>query len=106
MSQKMTSHQFSDRDGNPDGGCTYGPGFAIAWQRGPLGHGANREEPNGAFVETIIEAVISRLRFYQRSKFECEDNGQAIAHLEIALTRLAARYEHRIARRVEGTNKV
>jgi hypothetical protein len=32
----VTSNHFTDVDGNPAGGTTYGNGFAIGWQNGPL----------------------------------------------------------------------
>ena len=31
------SNHFTDEDGNPAGGTTFGQGFAIGWQHGPLG---------------------------------------------------------------------
>lgn len=42
-----------DADGNPAGGSLSGKGLSIEWQDGPLGRGADRKEPNGAFVETV-----------------------------------------------------
>ena len=50
MRSTVTSNHFSDGNGNPAGGTTYGNGFAIGWQNGPLGRGPDRIEPNGAFV--------------------------------------------------------
>lgn len=98
---------FSDLEGNPLGGNTYGVGFAISWQ-----HGATREQGsdtpirNGAFVEEIIEACINRLCFYQESKFRCFENQDAIEFLEKALKILNERTERRIARGIEGTHTV
>lgn len=106
MKQKFESHQFSDSNGAPAGGQTFGVGFAISWQNGPLGRGENRQEPNGAFVETIIDAAKDRLEFYQRSKFHCEENARAILHLESALEILGERTAKREQRQVEGTHAV
>ena len=106
MLAKFESKQFSDADGNPAGGHTYGTGFAIAWQNGPLGRGEERIEPNGAFVETIIAAAKDRLEFYQQSKFKCDDNVEAIDLLDCALTVLNRRTAAREARAVEGTHAV
>jgi len=64
-------HQF-DEKGRPAGGCTCGLGFCISWQDGPLGRGEDRDLPNGAFVETVIAAVVDRLEHYQRTEFACE----------------------------------
>ena len=62
---------WNDVDRNPAGGVSSGRGFAISWQNGPLGRGNDRREPNGAFVEDVIQAVIGRISFYQKSKFQC-----------------------------------
>ena len=102
----FTSHQFSDADGCPEGGVTYGAGFSISWQRGPLGRGEDRQLPNGAFVETIIGAAIDRLEFYQRSRFNCEENAQALSHLYLAIRRLQDRTKKREERQVEGTTQL
>jgi hypothetical protein len=97
------SQHWSD-DGKPAGGCTYGVGFAISWQNGPLGRGTERKEPNGAFVEDIISAVIDRMKYYQASPFACVANAATIEHLEKALAVQNARTAEREARNVEGTH--
>lgn len=102
----ITSHHFSDAEGNLGGGQTFGRGFAIAWQRGPLGRGEQRREPNGAFVEDIIRAALSRLEFYQESKFNCQENATAIQHLKAALASLESRTARREAEGTEGTHEV
>lgn len=100
------SHQFLDADGNPSGGHTFGTGFAIAWQNGPLGRGVDRAEPNGAFVEDIIEAAINRLEHFERSKFACAANAIAIDHLQRSLFALNERMAKREACGIEGTHEV
>lgn len=50
MRSPLQSHHFTDADGNPSGGTTYGNGFAIGWQNGPLG----RPIPQG--VQAKIDA--------------------------------------------------
>ena len=100
----MKSEHWNDADGNPAGGNTFGNGFAIGWQHGPLGRGVNRKEPNGAFVEEIIEAAIDRLQYYQGSRFACDANSDAIRHLAEALDHLNARTAERESRDVEGTH--
>lgn len=104
MKQPITSHQWVDMQDRPAGGMTCGTGFAISWQNGPLGRGPDRREPNGAFVETIIEAAADRLRFYQAGQFACEANQVALGHLASALAALNARTLDREARAVEGTH--
>lgn len=104
MQQGFLSEQWSDVNGNPAGGVTSGRGFTISWQNGPLGRGAERREPNGAFVEDVIAAAADRIRFYQSCKFACGDNAEALEHLEIAIKALKRRTQDRERREVEGTH--
>lgn len=99
----FTGNHFTDSEGRPEGGTTFGPGFAIGWQHGPLGRGDERQDPNGAFVETIIAAALDRLKFYQESPFACQENQQAIYHLQDALAILNQRTARREEEGVEGT---
>lgn len=106
MLNEFNSIHWIDEDGNPAGGHSTSTGVLIVWQNGPLGRGDNRREPNGAFVETVIAMVKDRIQFYQDSKFSCEENKQAIKHLEAALDILSARTKRRELAGVEGTHKV
>ncbi|KAB7752772.1 hypothetical protein [Mycolicibacterium mucogenicum] len=98
------SEHWNDTNGNPAGGTTFGRGFAIGWQNGPLGRGAERSEPNGAFVEDIIAAAADRLQYYQDSRFASKYNATALLHLDEALRALNARTADREDRDVEGTH--
>lgn len=98
-------HHKLDADGNPAGGSTFGQGFAIAWQDGPLGREGERTLANGAFVEHVIEAAINRLAFYQSTKFAHPRNAQALEHLKAAIGALQMRTVERQARGVEGTHE-
>ena len=71
----------------PAGGVSTGRGFTISWQNGPLGRGNTRQEPNGAFVEDVIQAVIERIEFYQHH-FPCQENEDALLGLYQAAQRL------------------
>lgn len=126
MRNGFSSEHWNDLEGRPAGGNTYGTGFAISWQNGPLGactcptdnveiaHAARngvhlrglceRKQPNGAFVEDVIAAAKDRIECYQRSDFANEYNAEAIVHLEAALRILNARTAAREARGVEGTH--
>lgn len=97
-----------DANGNPTGGYVRGVGLDIVWQDGPLGNGITepRQLPNGAFVETVISAVVARLEHYQASKFKCRENAIALTHLETALLWLNKRTMDRENRKVEGTHIV
>jgi hypothetical protein len=105
MLSEFFSDQWSDEKGRPAGGVSCGKGFTISWQNGPLGRGAERKEPNGAFVETIIVAAKDRLEFYQKSEFACDANAAAIKSLKEALVVLNKRTHGREARGVEGTHE-
>ena len=105
MKQAIVSTHFDDADGNPAGGTTFGPGLCIGWQHGPLGRGDKRREPNGCFVETVIVAAIDRLGHYQRSRFNCGENAEAIEHLGRALDALESRTARREEQQVEGTHE-
>lgn len=119
MKAGIRSEHWNDADGNPEGGTTFGNGFAIGWQHGPLGrhapecgdgrfpcvHGCTRRDPNGAFVEDVIEAAADRLRYYQGSRFASAYNAKALEHLEAAMAALDQRTKDREARAVEGTHK-
>lgn len=91
--------------GLPAGGTVIGTGLRIVWQNGPLGRGEQRLPPNGAFVETVIAAVIHRIQFYNESQFRCRENSLAITHLEEALHWLHARTERREREGTEGTHE-
>lgn len=105
MRSPITSNHFSDPEGNPAGGITFGNGFTIGWQHGPLGRGEQRRNPNGAFVEDIIAAAADRLKFYQSGNFPGEHNAKALAHLTDALAVLNERTADRERRSVEGANE-
>lgn len=91
-------------DGKPAGGSVRATGLSIDWQDGPLGRDADRIEPNGAFVETVIAAAIQRLEHYNSTEFRCRENSLAITHLEEALHWCQHRTAAREARGVEGTH--
>lgn len=104
MRQGHFQEHWNDANGNPAGGVSTGRGFTILWQNGPLGRGNERKEPNGAFVEDVIQAVIGRIEFYQASRFSSADNAEALDHLARAAEALDRRTKEREARAVEGTH--
>lgn len=106
MKQGHFEEHWSDTNENPAGGVSSGRGFTISWQNGPLGRGNERREPNGAFVEDVISAVIGRIEFYQSSRFNCASNDEALFHLRKAADSLDARTREREIRDVEGTHAI
>jgi hypothetical protein len=109
MLGKFIAENKLDKNGNPGGGFVSGLRLDIRWQDGPLGRGEDLEEPNGAFVETVIAAAKQRIEFYQTAsggKFSCDENAMAIHKLAEALELLDKRTRDREARQVEGTHTV
>ena len=108
MRQGHFSQDWTDDADNPAGGVASGRGFAISWQNGPLGTGDLRREPNGAFVEDVLEAVVDRMLFYQEAsggRFQCEENAQALFHIRRALAWLDSRTKNREKQGVEGLHE-
>ena len=103
--QGFKDAHFDDENDIPGGGCSFGTGFTISWQRGPLGKEGSPERlpPNGAFVEDVIDAVIARIEFYQAGKFACAENEEALINLRNAAGVLNSRTKTRKAQGVEGT---
>lgn len=104
--QPFISENFDDPEGRPAGGYVHGTGLSISWQEGPLGRVGTDEriEPNGAFVETVLEAVKQRIEYYQGS-FPCDENHEAIGYINQALDVLNSRTARRVAQNVEGTHE-
>ncbi len=106
MKAEYFQEHWLDENGNPAGGVSCGTGFTLSWQNGPLGRNDERRGPNGAFVETVLDAVIQRIEFYQASKFNCKENADALVALRQAAAHLDSRTQKREARGVEGTHAV
>ena len=105
MKQGYYSEHWKNEDGVVTGGVSTGRGFTISWQNGPLGRGEDRREPNGAFVEDVIDAARDRIQFYQDGEFSCQENKTALYHLEQAAYILDMRTKSREKRGVEGLHK-
>ncbi len=100
---------WTDADGNPEGGYSRGTGYLISWQRGPLGKVGtpDRKEPNGAFVEDIIDAVQSYLSHLMDINLYCNKEvlKSAFASLQAAADILDARTKRRTEAQTEGTHE-
>lgn len=105
MKQDFTAVNFSTLGGNPDGGTVHGLGLTINWQRGPLVFlPGEAPRANGCFVETLLQAALQRLQYYQGTRFQCQENAEAIRHLQGALTELNSRTQRRQDQGVAGTH--
>lgn len=107
MKQPFEAVNHLDPEGRPAGGHVNGTGITIRWQNGPLREQGSDTpaEPNGAFVETVIAAVIQRIEHYNSTQFRCRENSLAITKLEEALHWLDSRTQRRLAEGVEGTHQ-
>lgn len=108
--QGFYAENWVDADGNPAGGVASGRGFTISYQNGPLGRVGTdeRTEPNGAFVEDVVGAVLNRMKFYQTAsdgRFACEENAECIALLERFLEVQQSRTARRTESKTEGTHE-
>lgn len=72
----------------------------IDFQNGPI----KEFGVNGCHNEDLIAIVIDRLQHFQKGKFACYENNEALLKLEEALMWLRKRTMDREARGVEGTN--
>jgi hypothetical protein len=61
---------------------------------------------NGVANEDLLNMVLIRLRYFQTTKYACEENAQAIREIEYALASLFERTNKREERNVLGTSGV
>jgi hypothetical protein len=103
---EISSSHFTDGNRVPCGGTTYGQGFCIGWQNGPLlGLDGERIDANGAFVEDILVAAQGRIEHYQQTRFACTENALALEYIRLALDCLESRTKRRQAAGVEGSHQ-
>lgn len=72
----------------------------VLFQNGPIGEVGT----NGVTHEALLAIVIDRLQSFQDGPYTCEDNQEAMLHLDMALCALQRRTLARVARGVEGTH--
>lgn len=59
---------------------------------------------NGVTLEAVLAACGHRLEGFQSGKFACDDNQEALDHINAAIAALQRRTRNRIARGVEGSH--
>jgi len=74
----------------------------VKFQDGPI----KEAGVNGVMDENLIAIVIDRLEGFQSGPYACQENQDALDHLETALGYLQARTAKREARGVEGTHTI
>lgn len=100
-------NHFDDANGNPAGGVSSFPGGTISWQRGPLVVDGERQEPNGAYVEDIIDLCEQRAAYLISQMNSVDDAAhfsQIVDHLGEALRVLDSRTKRRVLAGTEGTH--
>jgi hypothetical protein len=93
---RSLDRNWQDIDGNCDGGVSVGFGYTIAWQRGSLIENGR----NGAFLIEVLRSCARQLKYYQSTKFVCEENGWALEQLLGAIEWLEKRRDRQ---EIEGT---
>lgn len=61
---------------------------------------------NGITQEVLLAIVKDRLESFQSGPFACQENADALRHVDRAIGYLKQRTENRLRRQVEGTHKV
>lgn len=74
----------------------------ICFQDGPIAEAGF----NGISNESLLAIVIDRLQGFQSGPFSCRENAIALTKIQEAMHWLHHRTRERMARGVEGTNKV
>lgn len=98
----VNSNWTDEATGNHDGGVSYGPGYCLSWQRGPL----NEADRNGAGLIEVLDACRHQLEYFQNGKFSCEENRLALEKLDEAIAHLESRRDRRTAEGTLGTTEV
>lgn len=75
----------------PAGGIASGLGLSVEFQNGPVVEGKR----NGAFIEDLLIVAEERLKWYQSGQLVCEENADALKHIQQALSYLGLRRERR-----------
>ncbi len=92
-------HHYEIRQNHVQGGPVM---CDINFQNGPI----KEFGVNGVTQEALLEIVADRLRSFQAGPYSCKENSVALTHIETAQLWLQKRTLNRLARGVEGTNKV
>lgn len=74
----------------------------VLFQNGPISEAG----VNGVTQEVLLAIVADRLRSFQAGPYACEENQNALDHVEAAQRWLHERTKERLHRGVEGTHQV
>jgi hypothetical protein len=85
------NQNWTDDQGNHQGGVSTGIGYTISWQRGPL----NVAGRNGAFLIEVLGSCRDQLAYFQDSSFACEENQATLDSLDQAIAHLVSRRDRR-----------
>jgi hypothetical protein len=80
-------HGFSPKNNPSYTASTAGVGMTIYFQNGPV----SQKGPNGTTMEALLAVVADRLNGFQNGTFPCEENAEALEHLNKAIAALQRR---------------
>jgi hypothetical protein len=105
MLNKPINKTWVNDEGFPDGGVSTGIGFTIAWQRGRVDKDWE-DSRNGAFLIEVLEACKHQLDGYQNKAWACQENTEALAHLNLCIYSLKSSCSRREAQGILGTHQL
>ena len=108
VQQTFVAENYTDKEGGPEGGFVSldipsGRILSIVWQNGPLMRGADRREPNGTFVETVIAAAVQRIQYYSASNTTTRPSSGAVRSLSLSHTSKRRSTGSKLARQTESS---
>lgn len=95
-----------DTGGNPSHSTVLGPEVVMNYLPIIFQNGNPAEVgQNGITIEALLAVAAHRLEGYRSGRFACDDNQEALDHIQKALDALQRRTRARLERHVEGTHK-
>ena len=99
--ESVINQNWTNDDGTHDGGVSTGIGFTVSWQRGPL----NEAGRNGAFLIEVLQSCSTQLEYFQNSSYSCQENADALIHLQKCIELLESRRNRRDLAGTLGTHQ-
>jgi len=103
MANINKTYNWTDDNEGHIGGQSYGEGYCIAWQRGPV---VTDNYRNGALLLDVLGACQEQLWYFQNSTLRCVENRVALQHLAEVIKVLEARRDRIATEGTSGTTSV
>lgn len=97
----VINQNWTNDNGTHNGGVSTGIGFTISWQRGPI----NEAGRNGAFLIEVLQSCFNQLEYFQNSNYSCQENVEALIHLQKCIELLESRRNRRLSTGTLGTHQ-